>query len=177
MKIFGIGAPKTGTTSLAAALKILGFKTIDGPRGQNPIILGNLEKGRPLVQGLPYEAFTDSYVRRAYKELDAQYPSSKFILTVRRCRPWARSARNHLRIVGRKVPSNRMLKRHCLNYNVERVQYFEDKPEQLLIYSLCSGTGWQPLCEFLGVPVPQKPFPWKNRGQRVKKRKRRKRRF
>jgi hypothetical protein len=30
--------------------------------------------------------------------------------------------------------------------------------ERLLVYEVSQG--WPPLCEFLGVPVPSRPFPW-----------------
>ena len=30
-------------------------------------------------------------------------------------------------------------------------------PERLLVYNVAEG--WAPLCEFLGVPVPDEPFP------------------
>ena len=33
-------------------------------------------------------------------------------------------------------------------------------PERLLVYEL--GAGWEPLCAFLGVPVPDEPFPETN---------------
>ena len=33
-------------------------------------------------------------------------------------------------------------------------------PDQLLEFSVKDG--WEPLCKFLGVPVPQNPFPHKN---------------
>ncbi|KAM4061063.1 P-loop containing nucleoside triphosphate hydrolase protein [Hirsutella rhossiliensis] len=33
-------------------------------------------------------------------------------------------------------------------------------PEQLLIYTM--GDGWEPLCQFLGKPVPDASFPWVN---------------
>jgi Sulfotransferase domain len=33
-------------------------------------------------------------------------------------------------------------------------------PERLLVYEL--GAGWEPLCAFLGVPVPDEPFPHLN---------------
>ena len=32
--------------------------------------------------------------------------------------------------------------------------------ERLLIHS--AKEGWQPLCDFLGVPVPNEPYPWIN---------------
>ena len=33
-------------------------------------------------------------------------------------------------------------------------------PERLLVYE--AGDGWGPLCAFLGVPVPNTPFPHEN---------------
>jgi len=33
-------------------------------------------------------------------------------------------------------------------------------PERLLVYDVAEG--WEPLCAFLGVPVPDEPFPHKN---------------
>ncbi|KAI9044543.1 uncharacterized protein KD926_000454 [Aspergillus affinis] len=40
-------------------------------------------------------------------------------------------------------------------------------PEQLLEYEL--GSGWEPLCEFLGKPVPDEPFPRINDRESLKK--------
>ena len=51
MKIFGIGFHKTGTTSLAQALKMLGF-SVTGPNGINdPNIADN---ARYLIQRLSH---------------------------------------------------------------------------------------------------------------------------
>ncbi|MEM6906793.1 MAG: sulfotransferase family protein, partial [Pseudomonadota bacterium] len=36
----------------------------------------------------------------------------------------------------------------------------EISPERLLVYEL--GSGWEPLCAFLGVPVPETPYPRTN---------------
>ncbi len=33
-------------------------------------------------------------------------------------------------------------------------------PERLLVYQV--GSGWEPLCAFLGVPVPSEPYPSEN---------------
>ena len=33
-------------------------------------------------------------------------------------------------------------------------------PERLLVYTV--GEGWEPLCGFLGAPVPDTPFPREN---------------
>ena len=45
---------------------------------------------------------------------------------------------------------------------------FQAAPKDKLLVFKCS-EGWKPLCEFLGVPVPDAPFPHKNiRGDIVK---------
>ncbi len=36
-------------------------------------------------------------------------------------------------------------------------------PERLLVYNL--GDGWNPLCEFLDVPVPDQSYPKSNTGE------------
>jgi hypothetical protein len=33
-------------------------------------------------------------------------------------------------------------------------------PERLLVFDV--GQGWAPLCEFLGTPIPERPFPESN---------------
>ncbi|MGH6885672.1 MAG: sulfotransferase, partial [Geminicoccales bacterium] len=36
-------------------------------------------------------------------------------------------------------------------------------PERLLVYE--SGEGWEPLCAFLGLPIPEGPYPKVNTAQ------------
>ncbi len=35
-------------------------------------------------------------------------------------------------------------------------------PERLLTYQ--TGDGWDPICRFLGIPVPEEAYPHKNQG-------------
>lgn len=39
-------------------------------------------------------------------------------------------------------------------------------PENLLVYTM--GSGWGPLCEFLGKPLPEQEFPWVNEAEELK---------
>ena len=70
-KIFGIGLSKTGTTSLARALEILGYKTRD--------YLGVTSYSHGDLSSIDLEvidsndAFTDTPVPSFYRELD-RYP-------------------------------------------------------------------------------------------------------
>lgn len=36
-------------------------------------------------------------------------------------------------------------------------------PLALLELDLCAGQGWGPLCQFLGLTVPEEDFPWTTR--------------
>jgi hypothetical protein len=46
----------------------------------------------------------------------------------------------------------------------QRVRHhFRDREGDLLVIDLCGGEGWDALCRFLGLPVPDGPFPWEDR--------------
>lgn len=85
-KVFCIGYGKTGTTSMAAALKSLGYKI--GHQQQGELFIEDWAKRdfRGLVAYCKKaDAFQDSPFSREYtfQAMDAAFPESKFILTVR----------------------------------------------------------------------------------------------
>ncbi len=93
-KVFGIGAHKTGTTSLAAAFQLCGLQVGDQDRGE--LTSYNARRGRyeALIAYVnTAEAFQDSPFAEGqiYVALDALFPNSKFILTVRDSADWYRS--------------------------------------------------------------------------------------
>jgi len=49
------------------------------------------------------------------------------------------------------------------HYNIIRAV---TPPERLLEYEL--GSGWEPLCKFLGKPIPDEPFPHINEREALK---------
>ncbi len=81
-KVFVVGFHKTGTSSLATALTILGYKVCGAQNHlSRPLINGNLE---PFVElAKKYDAFEDDPWPILYKEMDKHFPGSKFILTYR----------------------------------------------------------------------------------------------
>ncbi len=174
-KIFGIGYPKTGTTSLGYALKILGFnhKTYDDKlnkkynEGDYEYILSEAEH---------YDSFEDGPWNRGefYKELDRQFPNSKFILTVRELQSWIKSHEKHFSAKHLRENPQELWRR---DYNENKkakiiaqytqrnegiVEYFKNRQEDLLVIDVCNGEGWEKLCPFLGIPVPTTPFPRTN---------------
>jgi len=177
VKIFGIGLSKTGTTSLAEALKILGFKTKDYP-GLVHYIPGDLST---LDAGIleEFDALTDTPIPSLYQELDAKYPDAKFILTIRDREGWLKSCKkqfNHkladkqneahnrlfMDLYGSTVYDEEGFAKGYDNY-VEAVKsHFRERPGKLLIMDVANGDGWEKLCPFLNKVQPGIPFPKAN---------------
>lgn len=92
-KVFGIGLPRTGTTSLTHALTILGYRTIHSPHDRisrreiSEYLRGNADEIQLTVLQ-SHDALSDIEVCAIYQGLDRAYPGSRFILTVREKSAW-----------------------------------------------------------------------------------------
>lgn len=206
MKIVGAGFGRTGTSSLKAALEILGF----GPCYHMTEVFAHPEHA-PLWEaagrgeavnwdGLlgDYEAAVDWPACTFYRELMEEYPEAKVLLSVRDPEKWYESTRNtiyELSQAADRSPISRFvygamtfvifggfMRGGMIEEIIWRGTFdgrFEDKPyamevferhneevkrrvppERLLIYEVKEG--WGPLCEFLGVEIPDEPFPHLN---------------
>jgi hypothetical protein len=97
-KVFCIGWQKTGTTSMGAALKILGYR-VGGWESVNGQLVLSWHEGNlaPIIaRAQKFEAFEDFPWPLVYRELDARFYASKFVLTVRKDeQTWLRSFRSH----------------------------------------------------------------------------------
>jgi hypothetical protein len=95
-RIFGIGMHKTATTSLHAALTILGYESAHWKSAHWAKAIWDemKEGGRSLTLERSY-AISDLPITLLYRELHAAYPGSKFILTIRKESEWLESVRNH----------------------------------------------------------------------------------
>lgn len=97
-KIFQIGFNRCGTNFIHAFLQDMKYKSIHWDGGKLACkIHENFENNRPLLEGYNgFDAFTDMenvdqnmYAHvQYYKELDRQYPNSKFILNTRNVKIW-----------------------------------------------------------------------------------------
>ena len=177
MKIFGIGLSKTGTTSLAGALEILGYRTRDYP-GLLTYVPGDLASIDPLVLE-QNEALTDTPIPSFYQALDQRYPGAKFILTVRDMNGWLLSCKKQftpklaekqndahnrlfMDLYGTTVFDEQLFRRGYQRFVDGVLNHFKDRPQDLLILNVAAGEGWEELCAFLGKPVPEIPFPKAN---------------
>ena len=108
-KIFGIGLSKTGTSSLARALEILGYRTRDYP-GIERYLRGDVTSVDLEVVDA-HDALTDTPIPSFYRELDARYPGSKFVLTVRERQGWLLSCKKQFteRLAAKQNDAHRQL--------------------------------------------------------------------
>lgn len=172
-KVFCIGFHKTGTTSLANALKLLDYR-VTGPNGvDDPDIAQNVHTmaDRLVAEN---DAFQDNPWPILYRYLDEKYPGSKFILTMRSPESWINSQVQHFGtdetpmrqwIYGVGCPAGNedvYLERYN-RHNREVLEYFSDRPDDMIIMDLPSGDGWDKLCSFLSQPIPDEPFPHANK--------------
>jgi 3'-phosphoadenosine 5'-phosphosulfate (PAPS) 3'-phosphatase len=177
MKIFGIGLSKTGTTSLAEALIILGYPTKDNP-GLSRYVKGDLSSIDASVLD-EHVALTDTPIPSFYRELDARYPDAKFILTIRDKEGWLASCKKQFtqKLADKQNDAHNQLFIDIYDSTVfeERkfaagydrfvggvLEHFRDRPGKLLVINVAAGDGWEKLCPFLGKPVPDIPFPKAN---------------
>jgi len=178
-RIFGIGLNKTGTSTFDKALTILGFSTLHfGGQPIHDAVQRAINEGVPLLTYLDpcYDAFSDiGLLSRRFRMLDAQYPGSKFVLTVRPLEAWIDSRRRHVErnVVkqssgdydGTFVVVDEPKWRSEWELQMSRVhRYFEGRGD-LLEVDFTQHSDWQPLCDFLGVPTPATSFPWVNRDE------------
>lgn len=174
-KIFVIGFHKTGTKSLASALKKLGYR-VTGPNGiEDPDIADNVySMAYTLVE--QYDAFQDNPWPIIYKEIDKRYPESKFILTLRDSKTWIRSVVKHFGVeetpmrkwiygVGAAKGNEEIYIEVFEKHNREVIDYFKERPDDLLILNLSKGDGWEKLCSFLEKDLPNEPFPYTNKAK------------
>ena len=183
-KVFGIGMPKTGTSSLNSALGALGFKSVHDPWKLRQKIWDT----GSYKWDTRYNAFTN-FGEWFFPHLDENYPNSKFILTIRDKKSWLKSCEKHfspknekkyrrpfeaslkkMEIFGIKV-FTRQRYSYVYDLHLETVKnYFKGREKDLLILDICGGDEWEKLCSFLDVEIPDKNFPHKNRRRRRRKR-------
>lgn len=174
-KVFCIGFHKTGTKSLAAALRTLGYR-VTGPNGvRDPEIATNVyDMAAKLVT--QYDAFQDNPWPIIYREMDERHPGSKFILVLRDTQAWIDSQVKHFGTeetpmrkwiygVGCPKGNEEVYLARYARHNREVQEYFASRPDDLLVMKLESGAAWEPICRFLGKKVPDLPYPRENTSQ------------
>jgi glycosyltransferase involved in cell wall biosynthesis len=173
-KVFGVGLPRTGTTSVAAALLELGLRTCHSCFDD-----ALFDRG---------DAFFDTPVYVEYPRLDRRYPGSKFILTCREPKSWYASVARSLGPYFERLQRSRSLgvdnhvDLRCYtqafgslaldeasfiaryhDHHDRVITHFHDRPEDLIVIDVATEPDpWGLLCRCLGLPRPSGPFPHHN---------------
>jgi hypothetical protein len=203
LRVIGAGFGRTGTASMRDALVRLGFGPCDHMRENfdHPERFALWEEAlrckdagepidwRPLLTG--FRATMDWPGAYFWRELTAAHPQAKVILTVRDPERWYDSIQATIfslpaeqlsgvaEEIGRKRTFGGRLtdRAHCQAVFAQHNQAVQETipPDRLLVFDVKEG--WEPLCAFLDVPVPEgEPFPRVNEAATFQDEERRERR-
>lgn len=191
LRVVGAGFGRTGTMSMKAALEQLGFGPChhmieafgrpDDFDQWTAAVRGESWEAERVLAG--FRSTLDFPSCIVWRELWEANPGSTVLLTVRSCESWWRSfeatigpemirrdrepelaaATRLFEAITEVVFHGRPLDRDAAVAAYERhnQQVIDVVPaEQLCVYEV--GSGWEPLCSFLGVDVPDEAFPATN---------------
>lgn len=170
-KVFEIGVPKTGTTSLAKAYKILGLKQ----KGWSEKLFKEWQRGEynNIFKAIEsFDAFQDGpWHDIRFPVLDQKFPNSKFIILERDNETWYRSMEYQYKIKFQRDWFLKKSKSEHINKKIKKYEkikaYFKNRPNDLLALNIIEEDDpWEKLCGFLGLPLPlpKIPFPHINKG-------------
>lgn len=188
LKLIGAGLGRTGTVSLKLALEQLGY----GPCYHMTELFMHMDHAAGWVRAADGHADWDSvfagYAATVdypgctfWRELVQAYPTAKVLLSVRDPDQWFESTQATIftdassltlqasplreffdktvwRDLGDRIHDRDFMTDYFRRHNIEVERTVPH--ERLLIYNVAQG--WEPLCTFLGVPVPDGPFPRAN---------------
>jgi hypothetical protein len=187
LSLIGAGFGRTGTLTIKTALEMIGFgpchhmgEVLANP-SQRTLWRGVVASGQPpewetILAG--YKSAVDWPSAHYWRELSQFYPSAKIILTVRSSESWyasfSKTILPHIvegndpetlgvKLINKVVfggrPDDRAHAISVYEKNNSDVQK-AFSGDRLLVYEL--GAGWEPLCRFLDVPIPEAAFPRTN---------------
>ena len=197
LKVIGVGFGRTGTSSLKCALETLGFgpcyhftEALSAGHTRDWLRLADGEKlGWTHLLG-NYRSTTDWPAAAYWRELTAEYPSARVILTVRDPNDWYSSVIDTIYALREVSPKwfpwartvtqlvDKLIWDGIFDGKIRDQSYaigkFEEHQrtvvdtidhDRLLIFDVRDG--WGPLCDFLDAEVPPTPFPHVNDSRRV----------
>ena len=183
----GAGVGRTGTLSLKIALeKLLGgpcyhmFEVLGHPEhipAWHAAAQGKMPDWRELLAG--YQAAVDWPASAFWPELSEAFPDALVLLSVRDAQSWWQSASQTIFPTGRSMPNEDWRAMIEGMFAARFTTEIEDETAAIAAYERHNarvrstvptgrllewtpGDGWQPLCDALGVPVPDEPFPHAN---------------
>lgn len=191
LKVIGAGLGRTGTMSLKMALERLGFGPCyhmdeiirDPGAAKGWRLVGEGQSDWDSIFA-GYQSTVDWPAARWWQELASEWEDAKVILSVRRdADTWFESTQRTIfnpatlsaqmpddvqamietsiaSMFGGRVNDPEICKAVYEAHNEAVIRTIP--AERLLVYQ--AGAGWEPLCAFLGCPVPDEPYPKANNG-------------
>jgi hypothetical protein len=186
LKVIGAGLGRTGTLSLKLALEHLGFgpcyhmlEVMSAPETRLPQWI-QVVRGNPDWDAIfdGFQSSVDYPTCTYWREQAKQFPDAKVVLSTRDPESWFNSVHSTIlspeSVAGLKEgPLAEFMEGAIfrsfgdgINDRDFMVNYFRNweasviaalPPERLLVHR--SADGWEPLCAFLGVPIPDQPYP------------------
>ena len=192
MHVIGAGVGRTGTYSLKLAINRLGLGPCHHMEAVIQNMPAQVPLWAQALNGCPdwsavfagFESAVDWPTAAFFRELAAHYPSAKFILTHRAPEDWADSFCETIykaMDMRHQAPPERkawlemaygVVARSGFQEGMDRDALIKGfvahndavkaaiPAHRLLIYQVKEG--WEPLCQFLGAPVPDEAFPRTN---------------
>lgn len=186
LQVIGAGFGRTGTESMKRALEMLDlgrchhmYEVLPDPEQYalwQAIADGQAPDWHRIYDG--FGAAVDWPTARYWRELADVYPDAKVLLTVRSPESWWRSFSETImqfflerrtggdldmfgyKMIARETFGGKIEDAdHCMAVFEANIREVKETipPERLIVYEL--GSGWEPLCAGLGVPVPDAPYP------------------
>ncbi len=186
LQVIGAGLGRTGTLSLKLALERLGLGPCYHMTEIMAQARKRMPQWFAVVRGAPdWDAIFDGFVATVdyptatyWRELAAHYPLAKVVLSDRDAEGWYDSVRTTIfspknvegflsspvaefmrgAVVGPflgHLDDREWMTGYFNHWREEVIAGLP--PERLLVHR--SQDGWEPLCAFLGVPVPAEPYP------------------
>ncbi len=179
-KVFCIGFHKTGTKSLRAVLDDLKYNAIGAYKTRDQAFvekLRNNEFDEVKFISKKFEAFHDNPWAISFKKLDEWYPLNKFILSIRNSKNWIASVVNHFgnqkdsdspmrKLIygyGNPVGHEKQYTERYTRHNKEVLEYFSERPGDLLIIDVSEKNALPKICDFLSRKTTFNTMPHENR--------------
>ena len=173
-KIVGIGLNKTGTMSLAAALRMMEYRVSHDSESDKPVYYDSLSgKRHPRLD--KFDVFLDGLWWTDIRAALRVFPNGKFINTIRDKQSWLTSRMGHVlrnRMTGQSGWKHENSHLAAAWYDKHQADIRSAVNMQLLRpgdnyleMNICGGGGWGKLPAFVGKPQPDTPFPHVNAGK------------
>ena len=181
LKILGAGLPRTGTRTLYAALRILGYKAIHHTPTRMPLFPSGAERALVSAAYADVDAVTDCPAALYWQELLSDNSELQIILTTRDVHTWWQSIKWHTYKIRQSADMEHIRytdAMHGLLFGVAQpCEYWWKRrfiehhhavrstvpSGRLLVLDIVGGDKWDVLCPFLGVKEPDTEWPWLNK--------------